>query len=176
MALCPSILTGSQIFLRTLTEKDASEAYARWLNDPEVNRWLETRRVTVPELKTYIREKQESPAALLCGIFWKENGQHIGNVKLEPIDFKKKEATLGIIVGARAYWGKGAATEATNLITDYAFSVLGMQAVTLGVIPENKSAIRVYEKCGFTVVHTDPKAMNHDGVLYDRCVLRKEAP
>lgn len=168
-------VVGNVVFLSELTEDDATENYAHWLNDPEVNRWLETRNVTIPELKKYILEKRENPNAVLFGIFWNENGEHIGNIKLEPIDHEKKEATIGILVGEKEYWGKGAATEATNLATDYAFSVLKMRAVTLGVIPENKPALRVYEKCGFAVVRTDPKVMNHDGILYDRCVLRKEA-
>ncbi len=168
-------VTGLSIFLRELVETDASEAYAAWLNDPKVNRWLETRRVTVPELRSYIRAKRENPDALLLGIFWKQTGQHIGNIKLEPIDRKNREATIGILVGEQNFWGKGVATEATNLAVAYAFSALGMRAVTLGVIPENKPAIRVYEKCGFRRVRIDPKVMDHDGVLYDRWVYRKEA-
>lgn len=167
---------GSLVFLRELTEEDASDAYAAWLNDPEVNQWLETRRVTVPELRDYIRAKRASPSALLFGIFWKETGQHIGNVKLEPIDDEKKEATIGILIGEKPFWGKGVATEVTNLAVKYAFSALGLQAVTLGVIPENKPAIRVYEKCGFTRVRIEPNAMDHDGVLYDRWVFQKSQP
>src|SRR3989339_329284 len=174
MTPCDTIVSGSRVFLRTLQEDDATDAYAAWLNDPEVNQWLETRRVTVPELRTYIRAKRESPDALLFGIFWKQTGQHIGNIKLEPIDREKKEATIGILIGEKPFWGKGVATEATNLAAEYAFSALGLQGVTLGVIPENKPAIRVYEKCGFTRVRIDPKTMNHDGVLYDRWVFRKE--
>jgi RimJ/RimL family protein N-acetyltransferase len=169
-------LAGTLVFLRPLAEEDATDAYAAWLNDPEVNRWLETHSVTLPELRAYIREKRESPHALLLGIFWKETGQHIGNVKLEPIDREKREATIGILIGEKAFWGKGVATEATNLATEHAFSALGMRAVTLGVIPENTAAIRVYEKCGFTRVRIDAKAVNHDGVLYDRWVYRREVP
>ena len=176
MTTCENILSGTLIFLRELKEEDASGAYAGWLNDPEVNRWLETRSVTVPELRTYIREKRESPDAILFGIFWKENGRHIGNIKLEPIDRKRKEVTIGILIGEKTFWGKGVATEATNLVTDYAFKDLRMRAANLGVISENKPAIRVYEKCGFTVLRTEKKKMNHDGVLYDACYLQKLAP
>ena len=67
--------------------------YAGWLNDPVVNQYLETRKVTIEELRTYIQEKSKSANAIFFGIFWKENAQHIGNVKLEPIDRKKKETT-----------------------------------------------------------------------------------
>lgn len=169
-------LTGDLVRLRPLTETDATEDYAAWLNDPVVNQYLETRSVTIDELKTYIREKTESPTAMLFGIVWKENGKHIGNVKLEPIDREKGEATMGILIGDKNYWGKGAATEATNVLCAYAFDVLKLKAISLGVIAENLAAIRVYEKCGFTQWAVEAKAMDHDGKLFDRVVMRKEAP
>jgi RimJ/RimL family protein N-acetyltransferase len=170
------LLSGQNIFLRPLAGGDASEEYARWLNDPVVNRFLETRSVTVPELEQYIEEKNGSDDALLLGIFWKNGSRHIGNIKLEPIDREKKTAVLGILIGNRDYWGKGAATEATNLLTDFAFRELGMKEVTLGVIKEHASAIRVYEKCGFVLDRIEKNALDHDGVSFDRVVMRKSAP
>lgn len=167
---------GASVFLRLLTEADATPQYAQWLNDPIVNQYLETRTVTVDELRSYIREKRESPSALLLGIFWKENGRHIGNVKLEPVDRDTKHATMGILIGNKEYWGKGVATEATNLISDYAFEHLGMQTITLGVISENTAALRVYEKCGFERIRVEKAAVNHDGALFDRIVMRKSVP
>lgn len=169
-------ITGEHIELRILTEADASEEYAAWLNDPMVNQYLETRHVSLEELKTYIREKAEKPDALLFGIFWRENSRHIGNLKLEPIDREKGEAAIGILIGDKASWGKGVATEATNLAAEYAFSTLKLRALTLGVIPENTAAIRVYEKCGFVRTRVESDALNHDGILYDRIVMRREAP
>ncbi|MDD4286959.1 MAG: GNAT family N-acetyltransferase [Candidatus Peribacteraceae bacterium] len=166
-------LEGTRVFLRVLTEADASQEYVQWLNDPVVNRYLETRSATTEKVKEFIREKNESEDALLLGIFWKESGVHIGTIKLEPIARDKGEATLGILIGNREYWGKGAATEATNLMTGYALSELGLREITLGVIPENEAAIRVYKKCGFTIDHIEKNAVNHDGLLYDRIVMHK---
>jgi|TARA_Y100000310_G_C20416415_1_gene684546 RimJ/RimL family protein N-acetyltransferase len=167
------VIGGDSIDLRTLSEEHATEKYAGWLNDPEVNKYLETRQVTVDELKSYIAEKNTSSNALLFGIFWKEDDTHIGNLKLEPIDHEKSKATLGILIGDKDYWGKGVATEATNLITQYAFTTLGLKEVNLGVISDNRAAIRVYEKCGFTTFKTDPKALDHDGKLFDQVWMRK---
>lgn len=170
------VLSGPRLTLRPLTEMDATNTYASWLNDPVVNQYLETRQVTLPALRQYIREKATSPNAILFGIFWNENGKHIGNIKLEPIDLQKKEATLGILIGDKDSWGKGVATEATNMLADYAFGPLGLRALTLGVIAEHAAAIRVYEKCGFVNVGVEKDALNHDGVLYDKIVMRREVP
>lgn len=166
---------GKRVFLSELAENDANANYARWLNDPTITHWLETHSATIPQLKKYIREKQRKADAILYGVFLIKNGQHIGNIKLEPIDYQKKNVVIGMLIGEKRLWGKGIATEVMKLATNYAFSVLKMRTVTLGVIPENKAALHIYLKCGFYVVRTDRKVMNHDGVFYDRCVLRKEA-
>lgn len=166
-------IDGDKICLRILLTNDASQDYASWLNDPVTNKYLETRSVTTEGLKKYINEKDESDSALFFGIFWKENGKHIGNVKLEPIDQGEGSAVMGILIGDKDYWGRGVGTEVTNLITDYAFCELGLKEVKLGVISENKAAIRVYEKCGYEVEKIEEKAIDHDGVLYDKIHMKK---
>ena len=82
---------GDRIFLKKLSQKNATEEYCSWLNDPEVNQYLETRRATVAELKKYIKEKNKNSNCLFLGIFYKANNRHIGNIKLEPTDFKQKK-------------------------------------------------------------------------------------
>lgn len=166
-------IEGASTFLRMLDQSDASPAYASWLNDPVVNQYLETRSVTLKDLRDFIESKNTSPTALLLGIFCEKTGRHIGNVKLEPINQQKKTATMGLLIGDKAYWGKGIGTEVVNLVTDYAFDVLGIKEMNLGVIPENRPAIRVYEKCGFTIDRVDKDAVNHDGIRYDQVWMKK---
>ncbi len=160
--------------LRVLEETDASEKYVSWLKDPIVNQYLETRDTTLAELKNYIKEKNESPGCLFFGIFDKENNNHIGNVKLEPIDFAKSCATMGIIIGERNYWGKGVATEVVKAIVSFAFEYLGIKEVNLGVISENKAAIKVYEKSGFEIYKTDKQALDHNGKKFDQVWMKKQ--
>lgn len=160
-----------RVILRTLDERDASERYTAWLNDPAVNRYLETRHASVEDLRRYIREKRESSEALFLGIFTKDTDEHIGNVKLEPI--RGGAATMGILIGDASWWGKGIATEVTNAVCAYVFGPMGLHEVNLGVIAENSAAIRVYEKCGFTVERIDRQAINHDGKLFDQVWMVK---
>lgn len=166
-------IEGERIYLRPLIEEDATERYSHWLNDAEVNKFLETRQASKEDLQKYIRQKRESEMVLFLGIFWKENDEHIGNVKLEPVDFNEKKATLGILIGEKEYWGRGVATEVTDLLTTFAFDHLGLQEVNLGVIRENSAAIRVYEKCGFEVYKVGPNALTHGDKKYDQIWMRK---
>ena len=164
-------IVGNRVYLRKLSLDDASEEYCRWLNDPEVNKYLETREATIEDLKAYIKMKRESKDTLFMGIFLKENDKHIGNLKLEPIDFEEKKATFSILLGDKNEWGKGIGSEATELIVRYAFNELGLNKVDLGVISENTKAIRSYEKVGFKIIGRVPKCLDHDGIKYDKIIM-----
>lgn len=166
-------IRSDRFYLRVLEESDASEKYASWLNDPIVNKYLETKETTIEKLKKYINEKLESGTCLLFGIFLNENDQHIGNVKLELADFEEKHENLGIFIGERDYWGKGIATEVIGLITDYALNNLGVDKLCLGVLSGNDAAIRVYEKCGYKKFKVYKNLVNYSGVLYDQMIMCK---
>ena len=58
------------------------------------------------------------------------------------------QAELGYWVGV-PYWGKGFCTEAGKLVTDYAFSYLGLVRLHAGHLARNPSSGRVLQKIGF---------------------------
>ena len=45
--------------------------------------------------------------------------------------------------------------------------------VKLGVMADNKSAIGLYERCGFKVYGTEPRGLFYDGVYYDGFLMFK---
>jgi len=141
-------LQGPRVYLRVLSVSDATEDYAHWLGDPEVNRFLATKKATVPELREYITTKNQKENCVLLGIFLNE-GPMIGTVKLEYIDLTKGTADIAIMLGDRRHAGKGLGGEAMKILIDYAFLSLGLQEITLGVIAQNTGAIRAYERLGF---------------------------
>ena len=164
-------IDGNRIFLRILRQSDATKEYCGWLNDSRVNLYLATKRATIAGLKKYIREKNKSSNALLFGIFFRENQKHIGNIKLEPIDFKESKTTVGIMIGDKNYWGKGLATEAIKLLTDFAFRKLKLGEVNLGVISEHKSAIKAYKKAGLKIDKVEKKSVRYGNKVYDKLTM-----
>lgn len=161
-------IQGERIYLRQLIESDASQEYCNWLNDPEVNKFLETRQSTIEELKEYIKKQLSDPNSIFFGIFDKEKDLHIGNLKLEPIDREKKSAVVGILIGNKYFWGKGLGTEAINLVVKYAFEELGLEKIELGVIANNLWAIRSYEKAGFKIDEVQKNAIRHGEETFDK--------
>jgi RimJ/RimL family protein N-acetyltransferase len=73
----------------------------------------------------------------------------IGVTGLRDISATQRSATLGICIGEKDCWGKGYGTEATILLLDYGFSVLGLHNVMLDTFSYNERAIRAYRRAGF---------------------------
>ena len=86
--------------------------------------------------------------------FWaihlKDTSEHIGNIKIDPIDFEDGSGEYGVLMGAKEYWGKGYAKEASQCVIDFCFSTLSLKKITLGVIENNLSAVLLYKKLGFS--------------------------
>src|SRR5688572_26546417 len=103
-----------RLAFRELNALDANERYYAWLNDPEINQYLENRYFpsTIESIREYINSINASKANLFCAIILKENNQHIGNIKLGPINWIHRYAEIGLLLGEKNCWGKGFATEA----------------------------------------------------------------
>jgi ribosomal-protein-alanine N-acetyltransferase len=146
-------IVGEQIYLRPLLREDLNERYLGWLNDPEANHFLESGRFpyTMDQLEDYYQGVTGSGSAVMMAVVEKSSDDHIGNVKLEPINWVHRTAVFGILIGEKAAWGKGYGTEATRLTVAYAFEKLNLRKVSLGVVATNTPAIKVYEKVGFQV-------------------------
>ena len=74
---------------------------------------------------------------------------------------------MGVGIGEHDCWGKGYGTEATRLILDYAFTVLGLHNVMLRVFSYNERAIRSYRKVGFKEMGRRRQAQRIGGQTYD---------
>lgn len=146
-------LVGTRIFLRPVVPADATAAYVRWLNDPETNRYLETvgPNETIESVRRYIDQRINDPSVLFLAIVERAGNRHVGNVKLEPIDWTRRRATLGIMIGQPAARGKGYGVESIGLVLRHAFSTMRLRRVELGVAAENTIAVRAYEKAGLQV-------------------------
>jgi len=76
-------------------------------------------------------------------------GIYVGNISLSKgKDVYRKSAEIGYFIG-EAYWNKGIATAAVNLITEYGFKNLDIVRIHTGVFEHNTASQRVLEKCGF---------------------------
>jgi [ribosomal protein S5]-alanine N-acetyltransferase len=145
--------------------------YPRWMNDKEVVRYLESRfaRQTKPNIREFVRKTLANENAVFLAIMAK-NHIHIGNIKLS-IDRIHKTAEIGIVIGERAYWGKGYATEAIKTVSRYAFGELGLHKLTAGVYSDNIGSLRAFLKAGFVEEGRLREQYISDGKRVDRIIV-----
>jgi RimJ/RimL family protein N-acetyltransferase len=74
----------------------------------------------------------------------------IGYIDLKRISWNIPKAELGCFFDER-YAGKGIATKALQLATDYFFNEFGIKKLFLRTHPGNTAARRIAEKCGFEI-------------------------
>ncbi len=171
-------LVGDRIYLRPLEREDLNEKYLKWLNDPQVNRYLESG--LFPSARDGLEEfykRVSSSGDVILAIAEKESDEHIGNVKLGPINWVHRRATFGILIGEMRFWGRGIGTEATKLMVEYGFFRLNLRKIDLGVYACHEAAVRLYETVGFKIEGRFREDLFNNGAYTDRIwmgLLRSE--
>ncbi|MFY8350052.1 GNAT family N-acetyltransferase [Pseudoalteromonas sp. SSM20] len=142
-------ISTERFVLRPLTVADASERYLSWFEDITTQQFIAQRADSTKQLKNYILEKAQAKNCLFMGIFAED--VHIGNIKYEPIDFVKREATMGILIGDPKWRGRGVAGEVISATAQYLRRKFDINSILLGVECENIAAISAYKKLGFVI-------------------------
>lgn len=171
-------LAGERVALRPLAIENAA-ALAAWMNDEEVTYFMFTgqRPMTVAQVAEEIRRQTENPANTVFLVEHRETGTPIGYAGLYDIHPTAHKAEFRILLGVKEFWNKGYGTEVTELLTFYGFDRLNLNKVWLGVIDENKGAVRAYEKVGFRVEGQLRQELYRNSRYYDAIrmsVLRAE--
>lgn len=106
-----------------------------------------------------------------------ETGQMIGYIEFFKTVNYLDEYEIGYLIFLPEHRGKGATTEAVNLMVRYLFGTKRMNRIRLIIHPDNASSRRVAEKCGFQHEGTArgawfSKGMHQDVEVYS--ILRHE--
>jgi len=142
-------IKSKRFILKLLTEAHSSHRYLSWFEDSKAKEFISYTSSSLDELKDYIKTKNADPASLLLGIF--ADGEHIGNIKYEPIDLVNKTATMGILLGEAQWRGKGVAAEVIPASADYLAKNFHIETIILGVNKGNIPAVSAYNKLGFEI-------------------------
>jgi [ribosomal protein S5]-alanine N-acetyltransferase len=100
----------------------------------------------------------------------KPEGSYVGRCGLYPHlkgeDRVPDEGVLGFYL-ARAFWGRGLATEAGRAFVDFGFGELGLKRIVTAVDSRNAVSVRVLGKLGFVVERFEegPRSFYHFELL-----------
>lgn len=169
------ILTGKHLTLREVRPSDAAGPYHAWMNDPQVTRYLESRfsSHSVADLEHYITQENANPNSIFLAITLKDNGRHIGNIKVGAISWYHRHGEMGIIIGEKDCWGKGYATEAIHLLCDYLFKDLAFHKICAGCYGENKGSEKAFLQAGFNKIAVRKSHWLCEGKYQDQIILER---
>lgn len=141
-----------QMQLRELKQTDAPLMY-EWMHDKKVVSELKTdfESKTMEDCLAFISNAGDSEEMCHFAIA-DEAGEYMGTVSLKHIGNGSAEFAIAI---RQCAMGKGYSVFAMKEIIRYGFDTLGLRTIYWCVAPENKRALRFYDKNGF-----------------ERCVLR----
>lgn len=144
-------LTGEKILLRPVALSDCTDRYVAWLNDPEVNRYLESRwtKQTIESVRLYVEGVSRSKDTHFFAMIDPGTKLHVGNIKLGPVNPHHRVADVSYFIGDRSFWGKGLATDAIRVVTTLAFETLALHRVQAGVHESNRGSRKALENAGF---------------------------
>ena len=148
-----ALISSERLLFRPLGANDVSERYVAWLNDPEINRFLETRfeSQTIDSCLKFVLEQEQDANSHLFGIFIKGSLEHIGNIKLGFVNQHHHTGQLSLLIGEKSYWRFGYATESVRRITEWGFDELGLERIEAGCYDNNLGSLRTFIKVGYSV-------------------------
>jgi ribosomal-protein-alanine N-acetyltransferase len=153
------ILETERLALRTWSLADAEEGFKRILSDPEVMRYIGTGQpnADVEQSRAWLARMcahQQQHGFCFWAVVEKESNQLIGTCGLGY----QRDGGLPVEFGyslARAYWGRGLATEAARACLRYVFEHLSLAEIAASVDSRNVASQRVLEKIGFVLQRTE---------------------
>ena len=152
LPLPASPLSDGTVALRPWRDDDASTV-GTWGHDCELVRWSAVPKDQNPEAaRAYFRwteQARQRGLSVALAIVDAGSGSVVGSCdvrRIDPADLRIAELGYLLVEAAR---GRGLATRAVRLLTEWSFRELEMERIQALVHPENPASARVLERLGF---------------------------
>jgi len=143
-------VTGKRVSLEILLESGAPFLFGV-INDPEVHRYLSNpgRMMYEHEELDWVRSLGQKEVDSRHFAIMENSSQKIaGVIGVREINFSNGSGVLGYFL-AKEFWGKGYATEAVALVSEFYFWTLNMRKLTSAVFEPNTPSMKALIKNGF---------------------------
>jgi diamine N-acetyltransferase len=176
-------LTGKKIQLRAIEPADIDILYS-WENDTDhwnvsntitpfsrhvLTQYIESAQLdiyTTKQLRLMIDELSDSsPTAT-------QHYKTIGCIDLFDFEYNHQRAGIGILIADKLDRGKGFASEALTLITNYCFELLNLNQLYCNVTVDNEMSILLFKKHGFEITGVKKSWIREGNVFKDELLLQ----
>jgi diamine N-acetyltransferase len=170
-----------RIFLRMVELHDATRLLL-WENNPDNWKVTDTEvPFSIHAIQALIEQQQQirTTGQMRMMICLNDPTQEsVGAIDLYDVDFKNRNASVGILIGEKQNRGKGYAKDALNLIIEYASNYLALYNLVCSIKSENEESIRLFESVGFEFVGRRKEWFSNknnriDELIYQLCLEKK---
>jgi len=170
-------MIGKKVILRALEPEDIEILY-RWENDMSI--WhLST---TIAPLSKFTLEQYIISAnqeiytshqlRLMIDLVSPQDGtKTIGSVDLFDFEPTHQRAGVGILI-LKDFRGQGLASEALDLLIDYAFNTLQLHQLFCNILPENTESIKLFTSKDFVLAGTKKEWNRIRNSWQDECLFQ----
>lgn len=138
------------MYLRAFSLEDVTDVYQGWVNDPEVNQYLNVRHThqTIESLEDYVQNALNDPFLQFFAVMALDEDLMVGTLNLRT-DTIHQIAYYGFLIGNKKYWGSSLPLEAQISAIDHALIDLSLRKVWGGTYGRNTAMHFNFKKLGF---------------------------
>lgn len=148
------MIIDTRLRLRAIEQSDLPQ-FVKWLNDPEViEHLLMVTPLSMAQEEQWFENLLKKPAEecpLGIEIPDERGWLLIGNLAFMNLDWRNRQAEVGIFIGNKQYWGRGFGRDALRLMLRHGFNHLNLNRIYLRVNETNLRGIKSYENAGFVL-------------------------
>lgn len=151
------LIRGQQIHLVRFTRTHLDDpAYYSWLQDLDVVRYIGRDEllngISFSEVEDYVEQLWSNQHCVFLAVHYTESDRFIGTAKINFATERGRRngvADIGIMLGARALWGQGLATDVLCAVSKYAFDELGARKLIAGAMSPNTAVVKAFRRIGY---------------------------
>lgn len=163
-------LPGRLVNLRPAQKSDLPFV-TRWINDPEVRKFLATNSPMTERQEEAWYENLGKDDKNVTLVIETKDHVPIGVMGIHKINWRTGVGTTGAFIGEPEYWNRGFGTDAKMILLDYAFNTLGLRKICSDVIAFNKRSLHYSLHCGYQIEGCLRKHIFRNGRFHDQIVL-----
>lgn len=156
--------------------KKLRKIYLSWLKDREIIKYIFSYELENTNLNELFIKKSikrfSSKKTIGFFIFLKNKRKFVGTCKLDKIDFLKKKAHIGIMIGEKSLFGNGIGKRVYKILISYSKNILKLRYIYSDCSALNIPMIKILKKKKFKLYKKNKCTDSFEGNLYDHLYYR----
>jgi RimJ/RimL family protein N-acetyltransferase len=155
-------------------QPEEAACFYPWLSDPEVIQYSLSAFQTLQtpaQIDHWFAATLREEKSLNLGIYLQETNALIGYAGLANLSATNQSGEYFILIGEKAYWGKGVGTAVTKQVLTLGFTEHHLNRIMLTVSEPNVGGLKAYTNAGFVVEGRLRAACCRNGQFHDKIVM-----